>query len=49
MVSNDSHLADMAMTRRPGHIVGEEIIWLFAEQLSLRSSQSLQLRGIYDV
>jgi hypothetical protein len=49
MVSNNSHLADMAITRRWRHIIGEQIIWFFAEQLSLRSSQSLQLRGIYDV
>jgi hypothetical protein len=49
MASNDSHLADMPMTRRPGQIIGEQIIWLFTEQLSCRSSQSLQLRGIYDV
>ena len=30
-------------------LVGEKIISSFAEQLSRRSSQSLQLRGIYDV
>ena len=28
---------------------GEQIICLFAEQVGVRSSQSLQLRGIYDV
>jgi len=30
-------------------LVAEKIISSFAEQLSRRSSQSLQLRGIYDV
>ena len=32
-----------------GRLVGEQIICSFTEQLSGRSSQSLQLRGIYDV
>jgi hypothetical protein len=36
----------MELIRR---LVGEKIICSFAEQVEVRSSQSLQLRGIYDV
>ena len=46
-----TRVAPQAVVRPMGvpGIVGEEIICSFAEQLSRCSSQSLQLRGIYDV